>query len=82
MQVLSTEELQQLEPGLQQTYHRATWIKDAASVDNPAQVTLAYRKLFIAAGGQFRLPISATFQRHRRGLSYPPQIVSSTLKSW
>ncbi|WP_271271275.1 NAD(P)/FAD-dependent oxidoreductase [Aliamphritea hakodatensis] len=55
MQILSTEELQQLEPGLQQTYHRATWVRDAASVDNPAQVTLAYRQLFIAAGGQFRV---------------------------
>ncbi len=55
MQILSCEELHQLEPGLQQTYHCATWIKDTASVDNPAQVALAYRQLFIDAGGQFRV---------------------------
>lgn len=55
MQILNNDELQQLEPGLQQPYFRATWIKDTASVDNPAQVTHAYRELFIAAGGKFQI---------------------------
>ena len=67
MQILNSKELQQLEPGLQQPYFRATWIKDTASVDNPAQVTLAYRELFIAAGGKFRIANIQNVQKTKQG---------------
>lgn len=53
LQTLQSDEVHQLEPGLQQTYAQGVWVKDAFSVDNPAAVSEAYRQLFISAGGSF-----------------------------
>lgn len=51
-ELLNASQLQLLEPALKPIYGSAIFIKDAASVDHPGEVTQGYIDLFIAQGGQ------------------------------
>lgn len=49
--VYEKEQIRQLEPGLQPIYEKAVLVDDTCGVTNPAKLTDAYVRLFIAAGG-------------------------------
>lgn len=49
---LDTHELHDLEPNLNPIFRRALWVKDASSVDSPAEVVRAYARWLVELGGQ------------------------------
>lgn len=51
-ELLNAQQIQQLEPALHPIYGSALFIKDAASVDHPGEVTQSYIDLFVAQGGE------------------------------
>ena len=52
-EVLNHTELLDLEPFIRTPMTKAIWVKEASSVDNPAQVGESYKQLFLDNGGQF-----------------------------
>lgn len=61
-QTLQAHELHDLEPGLNPIFERALWVKDASSVDSPAEVVRAYARWLMELGGQV-LTLSASAVR-------------------
>lgn len=49
---LGAAEIKDLEPALRPIFSHGLWLKDSASVDDPAAVVQAYANLFAARGGQ------------------------------
>ncbi|OSP56149.1 FAD-binding oxidoreductase [Pseudoruegeria sp. SK021] len=53
-EILDPGALAEMEPSLSPIFHRALWIKDAHSVDNPSALVAAYAQLFADRGGVIR----------------------------
>ncbi len=54
-EILTPDELNEIEPHIAPVFHRAVWWKDTQSVTNPGKVTKAYAGDFSANGGDFRI---------------------------
>lgn len=52
--ILDPGALSDLEPHLKSVFHKAIWVRDTASVDNPGEVVKAYARLFQKHGGTVR----------------------------
>lgn len=53
--VLDQSSLQSIEPSLRPIFHKALWVKDSSSVNNPGELVSGYARQFVADGGTLKM---------------------------
>ncbi|MBL4758288.1 MAG: FAD-binding oxidoreductase [Rhizobiales bacterium] len=62
-EIMTAQELREIEPHIAPVFHRAIWWKDTQSVSSPGNVTKAYAALFSNSGGEFLIGNAASLKQ-------------------